>query len=257
VDTPSNNHYVSAEGTVAQAEAAFGAQLNVYSVEGLELRAPATPLSVPDSLAGSVVAVMGLDQTAQLVQPDHAPEAPPSPVFVNAPPCSAFWAEKPATGLPNPYGNGALPFAPCGYTPSQLRGAYGTAGAIAAGTDGSGQTVAVIDAYASPTIVEDVNTFSSRHGLPTLRPGQFTQVVAPGTFRHPEKGQLQDPQGWYGEETLDIEAVHDSPTPPCTRSPEAARSATWSTLPRPWRWSATTLSIPWTPATGSSPRCGP
>jgi len=37
---------------------------------------------------------------------------------------------------------------------------------------------------------------------------QFTQVVAPGTYHHPERGQKQDPQGWYGEETLDVEAVH-------------------------------------------------
>lgn len=32
--------------------------------------------------------------------------------------------------------------------------------------------------------------------------------MAPGTYNHPEKGLLQDPQGWYGEETLDVEAVH-------------------------------------------------
>ena len=38
--------------------------------------------------------------------------------------------------------------------------------------------------------------------------GQLTQVVAPGTYHHPERGQKQDPQGWYGEETLDVEAVH-------------------------------------------------
>ena len=33
------------------------------------------------------------------------------------------------------------------------------------------------------------------------------QVVPPGIFRRPQKPS-QDPQGWYGEETLDIEAVH-------------------------------------------------
>jgi subtilase family serine protease len=32
-------------------------------------------------------------------------------------------------------------------------------------------------------------------------------VVAPGTYHHPES-LAQDPQGWYGEETLDVEAVH-------------------------------------------------
>ena len=40
-----------------------------------------------------------------------------------------------------------------------------------------------------------------------MTPGQLTQVVAPGTFNRPQNSQ-QDPQGWYGEETLDIEAVH-------------------------------------------------
>jgi subtilase family serine protease len=45
--------------------------------------------------------------------------------------------------------------------------------------------------------------------------GQFQQVAAPGTYnrpesgvRNPNKGPVQDPQGWYGEETLDVEAVH-------------------------------------------------
>ena len=33
-------------------------------------------------------------------------------------------------------------------------------------------------------------------------------MVAPGTYNHPEKGNAQDPQNAYGEETLDVEAVH-------------------------------------------------
>jgi subtilase family serine protease len=56
--------------------------------------------------------------------------------------------------------------------------------------------------------VQDVNQWSLNRGLPPLAPNQFTQVVAPGTYQHPERGQKQDPQGWYGEETLDVEAVH-------------------------------------------------
>jgi subtilase family serine protease len=70
--------------------------------------------------------------------------------------------------------------------------------------------VAIIDAYASPTITSDVNTWSTNRGLPQFKANQFTQVVAPGTYHHPESGgkNKQDPQGWYGEETLDVEAVH-------------------------------------------------
>jgi subtilase family serine protease len=108
-------------------------------------------------------------------------------------------------GFTNPYGAGTLPYAPCGYTPQQIKGAYGL-GSTA--LDGSGQTVAIIDAYAAPTIVADVNQWSIRRGIPQLRGGQFSQVVAPGTYHHPERGLKQDPQGWYGEETLDVEAVH-------------------------------------------------
>jgi subtilase family serine protease len=65
--------------------------------------------------------------------------------------------------------------------------------------------VAIIDAFASPTIQEDLDTWSGKRGISSTR---ITQVVAPGTYRHPEAGRVQDPQGWYGEETLDVEAVH-------------------------------------------------
>ena len=53
-----------------------------------------------------------------------------------------------------------------------------------------------------------MNTWSANRGLPQFTANQFSQVVAPGTYHHPERGQKQDPQGWYGEETLDVEAVH-------------------------------------------------
>jgi subtilase family serine protease len=115
-----------------------------------------------------------------------------------------YWGQLLATGFPNPYGKGALPYTPCGYTPQQIKGAYGLSGTS---YDGSGQTVAVIDAYASPTIVQDVNQWSTNRGLPILAAGQFTQSVPPGTFRRPENPR-QTPLEWAGEETLDVEAVH-------------------------------------------------
>ena len=45
-------------------------------------------------------------------------------------------------------------------------------------------------------------------GARGMRRTRITQVVAPGTYRHPEANGKKDPQGWYGEETLDVEAVH-------------------------------------------------
>jgi subtilase family serine protease len=205
--TPTNNHYVAAEGTVAQVNSAFSTSEALYQVAGATVRAPSSDASIPSSLADVVEGVVGLDESSDFVQPDHVvdKDAPPSAGFRNAPPCSSYWGQYHASdaGLPLFNGND-VPFAPCGATPAQLRGAYGIAGS---GYDGSGQTVAVIDAFASPTIADDVNTYSANHGLPTLAANQLTQVVAPGTY-HVKDNKKHSPSGWYGEETLDIEAVH-------------------------------------------------
>ena len=44
------------------------------------------------------------------------------------------------------------------------------------------------------------------HHQPLFKPGQFSQIVPPadGFDQVDECGA----QGWYGEETLDVEAVH-------------------------------------------------
>jgi len=206
--TPLNNHYVAAEGTVAQAATAFGTTFGTYRVTGTTLRSPSSDISLPSSIAGFVSGVVGLDESAALVHPDIAgePGAPPSAAFVNAPPCSHYWNETTTNALTVTMSNPAgytlpLPMAPCGYTPDQIRGVYGVG---SSGLQGNGQTVAIIDAYASPTIQQDLDQWSQNRGLASTR---ITQVVAPGTLKRPEN-KRQDPQGWYGEETLDVQAVH-------------------------------------------------
>jgi subtilase family serine protease len=204
--SPLNNHYVSAEGTVAQAQKAFGTIFNLYRIKGKTLRAPASDLTIPSSLAGIVSGAGGLDESAKLVQLNHVVDrhAPPSAGFRNAPPLSDYWDE-----LDSPYDaptgytdlSDPVPWTVRGYTPQQIKGAYGISG-----LNGSGQTVAIIDAYASPTILQDVNHWSTNRGIPTMSSSQFRQIVAPGTYQRPQNPK-QDPQGWYGEETLDVEAV--------------------------------------------------
>jgi subtilase family serine protease len=208
VDTPANNHYVSAEGTVAQAAAAFDTSFGTYKVKDTTVRSPSSSLSVPSELADSVEGVIGLDDSAYFVTTDHVVDknAPPSAGFRNSPPLSAFWAQQ-TSPYTAPAGftdlGQSVPWTVKGYTPAQIKGAYGIDNTF----DGTGQTVAIIDAYASPTIAQDVNQWSTNRGLPTLRANQLTQVVAPGTFRRPQN-KKQDPQGWYAEETLDVESVH-------------------------------------------------
>jgi len=208
--TPTNKHYVSAIGTVARAEKAFSTRLGMYRVDGKIVRSPSSLLSIPSRLAGSVSGIVGLDESWVFAHPnvvvDKVRPAPPG--FRNSPPLSNYWAE-----FVSPYAYPAgftdvtipptVPWTVKGYTPAQIKGAYG----ISSAYTGAGVTVAVIDAYASPTIAQDVNQWSTNRGLPTLSPGQFTQSVPPGTFRRAENPR-QTPLEWAGEETLDIEAVH-------------------------------------------------
>ena len=53
-----------------------------------------------------------------------------------------------------------------GYGPSQLQSAYNLASASAA--DGSGRTVAIVDAYDDPTAASDLAAYRSAAGLPTV-----------------------------------------------------------------------------------------
>jgi subtilase family serine protease len=211
---PDNRLYVSAVGTAAQVSKAFGVHLSKYATQGKVLRAPDTTPSVPADLGGAIDGVVGLDESGLLIHPnaiaERGPLAPPSPGFRNAPPCSLYYGEKQATDLP-PLGGGypdVLPWAHCGLTPPELRSAYGIAAAVERGDDGHGVRVGIVDAFASRTIFADAKEYSALND-PThvLRASQFSQVVPPGVYNAP-KATRCDPQGWYGEETLDVEAVH-------------------------------------------------
>src|SRR3954469_17633535 len=241
-DIPDNNHSITATGTLAQVEQAFGVDVHQYAYRGKVLNAPTGALSVPAALQGKVIAVSGVDQSGTLTRPaSPAPSrgsdasyrrakpdapaaapakpdktlkagggAPPPDAFVNAPPCSTYFGEKIATDLPSAYG-AKQPYAPCGYTPAQFQGAYGVDKAVKKGLDGRGITVAITDAYAAPTILQDANTYATRHGQAPFAKGQFSQVL-PKKYRYgyddAVNGDLCGEQGWYGEETLDGEAVH-------------------------------------------------
>lgn len=205
--TPANRKYVEATGTLAQAAKAFDTSFAEYRTEGKTVRGNATALKVPADLT-AVEGVVGLDESQTLARQDRVTPGPA--LFRNAQPMSDYWGQKTVQNTPTPDGT-PLPaspsaFAPKGYAGAQLQGLYGMTGAIGSGDDGRGVTVGVIDAFASATILQDANTYSAAHGLPSLN-GHFRQVVAPGTYNRPENPK-QDPQGWAGEETLDVEAVH-------------------------------------------------
>jgi subtilase family serine protease len=201
VYVPDNHRYVAVEGTVKQAATTFATRFGMYAVQGKALRAPESAPSVPKRFASIISSIVGIDDSAELVHLNlvHDPDAPATPAYVTVP-TATYWGGASATGFPDPYGAGPLPYAPSGYTPAQVRAAYG----IGSSYDGTGQTVAIVDAYASPTLQADLDQWSAIRGIPSTT---VQQVVSPGTYNVKENNK-QDPQGWYGEETLDVEAVH-------------------------------------------------
>jgi subtilase family serine protease len=87
------------------------------------------------------------------------------------------------------------------YGPAQIQQAYGLPELYARGITGKGVTIAVVDAYGSPTLPGDLREFDEATGLPA--PPSLT-VVSPG-------GQLPasgDASTWAVETTLDVEYAH-------------------------------------------------
>ncbi len=193
-EIPLSHVSVPASGTVAQVNRAFDVTLGYYRTRGRVQRAPDRAPSIPGSLSGIVRGVIGL--TPAVARPASVP---PPAAFRSGRPCATYWAEKMATNVHRAY-HRVQPRAVCGYTPAQIQGAYGVSDAISTGTDGSGVTVAVTDAYASPTMQSDLDRYSQLHGLPQATIEQHTLPVSQGG---PAKQQ-----GWWGEETLDLDAVH-------------------------------------------------
>ena len=195
--TDTTRHYLSVTGEVADAEKAFGTQLHNYAKGRKTYRAPSRTASTPAALNGAVLTVTGLDNAPH--KADHSDTLPPpDAVFHNAGPFSSYYGSKTATTLPKAYGT-KIPYAVKGYTGKQLRAAYGAGRAT-----GKGVTVAITDAYASPTIAADAATYAAKHGDAAYGGGQLSQVLPTQYTRTEECGAA----GWYGEETLDVEAVH-------------------------------------------------
>ncbi|MFF1279625.1 protease pro-enzyme activation domain-containing protein [Streptomyces sp. NPDC058299] len=190
-------HYVAVSGDVAAAEKAFGTQLHNFAKGSKTYRAPARTASVPAGLKGAVLTVTGLDNAPhKATHDDELP--PPDAVYKNSGPFSSYYGSNTASTLPDAYGH-KIPYAVKGYTGEQLRAAYG-AGAYT----GKHVRIAITDAYASPTIAADAGRYASKNGDAPWKNGRLRQVL-PDAYNSTEDCGAA---GWYGEETLDVEAVH-------------------------------------------------
>ncbi len=91
---------------------------------------------------------------------------------------------------------------PTGLSPATIKSVYSFSTSLTVGT---GQTIAIVDAYNDPTAESDLGVFSSTFGLPscTTANGCFKKVDQSGGTNYPRTNS-----GWALEISLDIEWAH-------------------------------------------------
>ncbi|GHI06654.1 peptidase S8 [Streptomyces cellostaticus] len=114
---------------------------------------------------------------------------------------------------------------PTGYGPSDIQSAYGLTDA--ASSNGSGETVAIVDAYDDPNAEADLATYRSQYGLPdcTTDNGCFTKVSQTGSTTSLPSAD----SGWAGEISLDLDVV-SATCPNCNILLVEAKSASDANL---------------------------
>ena len=145
------------------------------------------------SLAGLVRADREADKRNEAIPPNHQMRPPVHKSIV-------------------PFASGV---SPTGFTPQQLRHAYGF---DKLATTGAGQTIAIVDAYGSPTIQADLNSFCATFGLPATTVAVY----------YPQGLPASD-SDWAAETTLDVEWAH-AIAPGATIAVVIAKSALSSDL---------------------------
>ncbi len=230
-----DNLYVKASGTVARVQSAFNVELHRYDLYGRTFRASARSATLPPELQPLVAAVGGLSSLGAEPQIAHvgrnaggtihttadAEGIPSQPVPFDAQSTGLFFSAQcffgtttqsfsgagvSATYQGNRYGapitNKAIgTLAPCGYQPSDLQTAYNLTPLYQHGLDGTGMTIAIVDAFGSTTITQDAAVFSAAMGLPPIN---LTVIGTPTESNF--SGDANS--GWATETTLDVEWVH-------------------------------------------------
>jgi len=215
---------ILAQGTIADVEAAFNVAIHLFEVNGKVVRANTSPPAIAGP-AGAVIAsvgglaehrmkphwTIGREPDGTAFKPVPLGEAANGAFFsaqcFRAPEVDKFHsATATAIYFGNRYGqnidNAPPNAAPCGYQPSDVWTAYNLSPLYGKGLDGTGETIAIVDAFGSTTIQTDAAVFSGFYGLP---PVDLTVIGTPTASPFSSDPNLQ---GWAIETTLDVEWAH-------------------------------------------------
>jgi subtilase family serine protease len=221
---------VRVHGTVAKAENAFQTEIHTLQYNGKTFDSPIREARLTGEAGALVSAVSGLERhqlqpnfivaknpRTGVVQPKKPFNVKESnggslastltDMAISAP--QEFSYTSFGGGLPHAfyYGsaydeNGALTVS---FTPEQLQAHYGLVPLIDKGYDGSGQTIALVEAYGYAAALTDANTAASIFGLPLMTSSNFWTVYPEGPPVDPNAADLT---GWTSEIALDIQASH-------------------------------------------------
>lgn len=206
VHADAQRSYVRATAAASTINAAFRIRLKLYRAAAkvnagpYRLRANNRAISLPVSLARNVLGVTGLDNAAPILPLDYqrarlAHKAVPAsaPRF----PCSQYYGQHKATGLPRHFGTTKSATEVCGYSARQLRAAYGATGQ----TTGSGQTIALVELGLTQDMFRTLKDYAKANSMPAPSRQRYTELSL-------GKGSAcGDP--FDIEEQLDVESSYD------------------------------------------------
>lgn len=97
---------------------------------------------------------------------------------------------------------------PTGLPPSAIASVYSLSGLSASSGAGSGQIIAIVDAYHDAHALSDLNTFNAQYGYPQLSACTSLSQSGPCFMQADPQGTPKVNSGWVLEESLDIEWAH-------------------------------------------------
>jgi subtilase family serine protease len=157
-------------------------------------------VSLPASLAGHVLAVTGLDNAAPIFPAVVAgpARAVRGGARADGPkvPCSHYYGQEMATGLPQQFGVTSFPTFVCGYSALQMRSAYHANWA----NTGKGQTIALVEDGLTKDMFLTLQDYARANHMPAPSPHRYAELSL-------GKDTCGDP--FNIEEQLDVESSYD------------------------------------------------
>jgi subtilase family serine protease len=209
ISTGAQRDYVRATATVAKIDAAFKTHIRYYTstasvnASHYRLYANDSALTVPSSLASTVLGVTGLENAAPILPLARQSFAGAKPAATPAAgptyPCSSYWGQHTAKLTYKQYGTNTYPTANCGYTAKQFRSVYGANFT----NTGKGRTIALVELGLTPGMFTTLQKYAASNGMPAPAASRYKELnIGGGTF-----ATCGDP--FYAEESLDVEAAYD------------------------------------------------